>query len=105
MFMIIQIKSSADFEQEVLKSDKPVIVDFYADWCGPCKMLSPIIDEIADEKNDQIKVCKVNVDENSELAQKYSVQSIPTIISFKNGDIYKKSLGLIPKEEVLKIVE
>lgn len=103
--MIIQIKSSADFEQEVLKSDKPVIVDFYADWCGPCKMLSPIIDEIADEKNDQIKVCKVNVDENSELAQKYSVQSIPTIISFKNGDIYKKSLGLIPKEEVLKIVE
>ena len=103
--MVIQIKSSADFEQEVLKSDKPVIVDFYADWCGPCKMLTPIIDEIADEKNDQIKVCKVNVDENSELAQKYSVQSIPTIISFKNGDIYKKSLGLIPKEEVLKIVE
>ncbi len=103
--MIIQIKSSAEFEQEVLKSDKPVIVDFYADWCGPCKMLSPIIDEIADEKNDQIKVCKVNVDENSELAQKYSVQSIPTLICFKNGDVHKKSLGLIPKEEVLKIVE
>lgn len=103
--MIIQIKNNDEFQEEVLKADKPVIVDFYADWCGPCKMLSPIIDEISNEKTGEIKVCKVNVDENTELAQKYSVQSIPTLISFKNGQIYKKSLGLIPKDEVLKIVE
>lgn len=102
--MIIQIKNDEQFN-EILKGDKPVIADFYADWCGPCKMLSPIIDEIANEKSEQLEICKINVDENQELAQKYSVQSIPTVISFKNGDLYKKSVGLVPKEEILKVLD
>lgn len=102
--MITQIKSSNEFK-EILKGEKPVIADFYADWCGPCKMLSPIIEEIANEKNDEINVCKINVDENPDLAQEYSVQSIPTLISFKNGSLHKKSIGLVPKDEVLKTLE
>lgn len=102
--MIIQIKNDEQFN-EILKGDKPVIADFYADWCGPCKMLSPIIDEIANEKSEQLEICKINVDENQELAQKYSVKSIPTVISFKNGDLYKKSVGLVPKEEILKVLD
>lgn len=99
-----QIKSSEEFK-EILKSEEIVLADFYADWCGPCKMLSPIIDEIANEKSDEINVCKINVDENPDLAQEYSVQSIPTLISFKDGDLHKKSIGLIPKEEVLKMLD
>lgn len=101
--MITQINSADEFK-EALTSDKIVLVDFYADWCGPCKMLSPIIDEIANEKNDEIKVCKVNVDQNQNLALEYSVQSIPTVISFKNGEIYKKSVGLVPKDEILNLL-
>lgn len=101
--MITQINSADEFK-EALTSDKIVLVDFYADWCGPCKMLSPIIDEIANEKNDEIKVCKVNVDQNQNLALEYSVQSIPTVISFKNGEIYKKSVGLVLKDEILNLL-
>ena len=77
--------NEGNFEEEVLKSEKMVLVDFYADWCGPCRMMSPIIDEIAEELQDSVKVGKVNVDENQELAIKYDVMSIPTIIIFKNG--------------------
>ena len=76
--------NSANFEEEVLKSEKPVLIDFYADWCGPCKMLSPIIDEIAEENSD-IKVVKVNVDDSQDLAMKYQVMSIPTLVVIKNG--------------------
>ena len=74
-----------NYETEVLKSDKLVLIDFYADWCGPCKMMSPIIDEIAEEVGDKIKVGKINVDENQELAMEYEVMSIPTIIILQNG--------------------
>ena len=93
-----------NFETEVLKSEKPVLVDFYADWCGPCKMMAPIIEQISDEEAD-IKVGKINIDENIEIAQKYKVMSIPMFIAFKNGEVAAKTLGAQPKEEVLKLVK
>ena len=90
-----------NFEEEVLKSDKTVIVDFYADWCGPCKMQSPIIEELANE-NQNIKVGKLNVDENPDTAVKYDVMSIPTILIIKNGEVSKEFVGLTEKDEILK---
>ena len=96
--------SSENYEQEVLKADKPVIIDFYADWCGPCRMMSPIIDEIAEEKADSIKVGKVNVDENQDLAMEYGVMSIPTIVSIKNGKVEKNFVGVRDKSESLEAI-
>lgn len=93
--------SSENYEEEVLKADKPVIIDFYADWCGPCRMMSPIIDEIAEEKVDNIKVGKVNVDENQDLAMEYGVMSIPTIVIIKNGKVEKTFVGVREKNEIL----
>ena len=90
-----------NFEEEVLKSDKKVLIDFYADWCGPCKMMSPIIDEIAKEKKDEIKVGKINVDENQELAIEYDVMSIPTILIINKGEIEKTFIGVTDKNEIL----
>ena len=90
-----------NFENEVLKSDKPCIVDFYADWCGPCKMMSPIIEEIAEELGEKVKVGKVNSDENMELAQNYGIMSIPTIMVIKNGEVTKTFVGVTSKEEIL----
>ena len=90
-----------NFENEVMKSDKTVIVDFYADWCGPCKMMSPVIDGIAEELGDSVKVGKVNVDENIDLAQRFNVMSIPTIMIFKNGNLSKTFVGVTSKSELL----
>ena len=90
-----------NFEEEVINSDCKVLVDFYADWCGPCKMMSPVIDEIADENTD-VKVGKINVDDNQELAMKYSVMSIPTIMIFENGIPKKTFVGVTDKNEILK---
>ena len=92
-----------NFEEEVIKSEKPVLIDFYADWCGPCKMLSPIIDEIAEE-NSEIKVVKVNVDDSQDLAMKYQVMSIPTLVVIKNGEEVNRSVGLIDKSQVLNLI-
>ena len=89
-----------NYETEVLKSDKLVLIDFYADWCGPCKMMSPIIDEIAEEVGDKIKVGKINVDENQELAMEYEVMSIPTIIILQNGEVKNSFVGVREKEEI-----
>ena len=96
--------NSANFEEEVLKSEKPVLIDFYADWCGPCKMLSPIIDEIAEENSD-IKVVKVNVDDSQDLAMKYQVMSIPTLVVIKNGKEINRSVGLRDKSEVVSMIK
>lgn len=93
-----------NFQQEVLEADKITLVDFFADWCGPCKMVGPIVDQIAAENTD-INVCKVNVDKEPELAAKYNVMSIPTLIAFKNGQELNKSVGLVSKDEILALVK
>ncbi|MBE6113755.1 MAG: thioredoxin [Erysipelotrichaceae bacterium] len=91
-----------NFEQEVLKSEKPVLVDFYADWCGPCKMLAPIIEQLANEQ-DEVKIVKVNVDDDSELAQRYGVMGIPTLVLIKNGEVAAQKTGYMPKAEIKKM--
>ena len=90
-----------DFEDEVLKSNLPVIVDFWAEWCGPCKMLMPILEELSDEMKNEINVVKVNLDENQDLAMKYSIRSIPTLLLFKEGNLVDTKVGLLPKSEIV----
>ena len=94
------IVTKHNYENEVMKSDKTVIVDFYADWCGPCKMIAPILEEIANEND--IKLCKVNVDNDGELAMGFGIASIPTIFIYKNGEITSRIVGYRTKEEILK---
>lgn len=99
------IKLTAEnFEQEVMNADQPVLVDFYADWCGPCKMMGPVVEEIAAEETG-VKVCKINIDEEIAVAQRYGVMSIPTFISFKNGEIAGKQIGAVPKNALLDLVK
>ncbi len=93
-----------NFEQEVLKSEKPVLVDFWATWCGPCKMLSPLVEQISDE-NDDIKVVSIDVDENGDLASQFGVQAIPTLVVVKNGEVVNRNTGFIPKDQVLALVK
>ncbi len=95
--------TSANFESEVLHSDKPVLLDFWATWCGPCRMLSPIVDEVAEERGD-IKVGKVNVDEQPELAGQFDVMSIPTLLVFENGKLVNRAVGARPKSGVLSLL-
>lgn len=94
------ILTDANFEQEVLKSDKPVLVDFWAEWCGPCKMVSPAVSQLAEELKDQVKVGKLNVDENPKTTQAYQIQSIPSLKVFKNGKILGEMVGAMPKQAI-----
>lgn len=96
--------TSENFEIEVLKSEKTVLVDFYADWCGPCKMLSPVVDEVAQE-NEDIKVVKINVDEAQNVAMKYNIMSIPTLVVIKNGQETSRSVGVIDKSQILDMIK
>jgi thioredoxin 1 len=96
----VEVKD-ATFQSEVIESDKPVLVDFWAEWCGPCHMIAPVLDEIAAEKSDQLKIAKVNVDENGQSAQQNGVTSIPTMVLFKNGQPVERIVGAQPKERLL----
>ena len=98
---VIKNCNENDFENEVLKSNLPVIVDFWAEWCGPCKMLTPILEELSNEMKNEIKVVKVNLDENQDLAMKYSIRSIPTLLLFKEGHLIDTKVGLLPKNEIV----
>ena len=96
--------TSENFEEEVLKSDKTVLIDFYADWCGPCKMLSPIIEAVANE-NEDIKVVKINVDKAQDLAIEYQVMSIPTIVVIKDGQEVNRTVGVVSKSQIVEMVK
>ena len=96
--------SKDNFQQEVLESSKPVLLDFWASWCMPCRMLSPILDEIAEE-TDEFKICKINVDEEGDLALQFKVMSIPTLVVMKNGVEVERSLGVMPKDDVLDLMK
>ena len=93
--------TAENFEQEVLQSDLPVLVDFWATWCGPCRMLAPVVAQIAEEKEGELKVGKVNIDDQAELAIRYSIASIPTLMVFKDGQVAAKTVGAMPKSQLL----
>lgn len=99
---VIEI-TKENYEAEVLQSDKPVLLDFWAGWCGPCQMLSPVVDRIAEEKSD-VKVGKINVDEQQELAMQFQVMSIPTLVVMKNGEESERSVGVVSKSEILEML-
>jgi thioredoxin 1 len=95
----------SNFETEVTKSDKPVLVDFWADWCGPCKMIAPVLDEIAKEKGPAVKVAKVNIDDNQSLSFRFNVRAIPTLLFFKNGQVVDQVTGMTSKKDLLGRLE
>ena len=99
---VLALKSD-DFEAEVLNCEKKVLIDFWASWCGPCRMLSPVIDEVANEVDD-VKVCKVNVDEEPSLAAQFGIMSIPTLLVIEKGEVIGRSVGAVPKESVLALI-
>ena len=101
--MSVLTVTNQNFEEEILQSEKPVLLDFWASWCGPCRLVSPIVDEIAEERSD-IKVGKVNVDEQQELASAFKVMSIPTLVVIKDGKIINQSVGARPKEQILAML-
>ena len=96
--------TNLNFEQEVMRSDKPVLIDFFATWCGPCRMVSPLIDEIAEERSD-VKVCKVDVDEQGELAAQFGVSSIPTLVVVKSGKVTAQNIGAVPKPKIVEMLD
>jgi len=99
--MAIEINND-NFQSEILDYDGVALVDFWAEWCGPCKMLGPVLEQVKEELGNKIKICKVNVDQNSELAQKYSIMSIPAVKLFKNGELVEELVGLQPKDVIIE---
>ncbi len=102
--MAVEI-TNANFESEVLSSDKPVLIDFWAPWCGPCKAVTPILEEIEAEVGEKVKVCKINLDQSPELATKYSIMSIPTLMVVKDGKVMDTKVGALPKDDLIKILQ
>ncbi|MBP7795905.1 MAG: thioredoxin [Elusimicrobiales bacterium] len=102
--MALNINDS-EFEKEVINSVTPVLVDFWAPWCGPCRMLAPVIDEISKEYEGKLKVVKLNTDENPQTAGNYQISAIPTLIFFKGGKVAKELVGVLPKEEIKKVID
>ena len=103
--MAITNLSKDNYKKEVLDTDKTILIDFWASWCGPCKMLSPIIDEVSNEVSDNIKICKVNIDEQQDLATQFQIMSIPTLVIIKNGQVVNNSVGVRSKEEILEMLK
>lgn len=97
------ILTGESYEKEVIKSDIPVLIDFWATWCGPCKLMMPIVEEIANENVGKIKVCKVDIDKEGDLASQFGVMSIPTFVAIKNGNVVGTSVGVQDKSEILKM--
>ncbi|CAM3604591.1 thioredoxin TrxA [Parendozoicomonas haliclonae] len=97
--------TDASFEDEVLKSDTPVLVDYWAEWCGPCKMIAPVLDEISRDYADRLKVCKLNIDENEATAPKYNVRGIPTLMLFKNGNVEATKVGALSKSQLTAFLD
>ncbi len=105
--MSSQIKNVSDdtFEKEVLQADGPVLVDYWAEWCGPCKMIAPVLEEIAEEYKDRLKVCKLNIDENDKTPPKYSIRGIPTLMLFKNGNVDATKVGALSKSQLTAFLD
>lgn len=97
--------TDSDWDTDVLKADKPVLVDYWAEWCGPCKMIAPILDEIAGEYGDRLKICKLDIDANQETPPKYGIKGIPTLMLFKDGDVAATKIGLLSKSQLAAFLE
>ena len=97
--------TDAEWEADVLKADKPVLVDYWAEWCGPCKMIAPILDEIANEYGDRLKVCKIDIDANQDTPPKYGIRGIPTLMLFKNGDVAATKIGALSKSQLAAFID